>query len=158
MGGGGLCPCFRVGISRKKRTMASGYGHFSTDMPYVMVAMRHLPFCRSCSFWSVLRQRANYGSRVTQFPYPPLALGQAIAAMRRVCLGRLSYGSYITLWQSLCPPNGSKLSNEARPRERSDRGRFLPLGKKPLHNGSYEHRVTKIKKQGIFLYQGCLCV
>ena len=26
-------------------------------------------------------------------------------------------------------------SNEARPRERSDRGRFLPIGKKPLHTG-----------------------
>ena len=26
-------------------------------------------------------------------------------------------------------------SKEARPRERSDRGRFLPLGKKPLHTG-----------------------
>ena len=25
--------------------------------------------------------------------------------------------------------------NEARPRERSDRDRFLPLGKKPLHTG-----------------------
>ena len=51
--------------------------------------------------------------------------------------------------------------NEARPRERSDRGRFLPLGikaMKPLHSGSYEHRVPKIKNQNIFLYQGCLSV
>ena len=40
--------------------------------------------------------------------------------------------------------------NEARPRERSDRGRFLPLGKKPLHSGSYEHRVPKIKKNKTF--------
>ena len=28
---------------------------------------------------------------------------------------------------------------------------------KPLHNGSYEHRVTKIKKQNIILYLVCVC-
>ena len=27
-----------------------------------------------------------------------------------------------------------RISDEARPRERSDRGRFSPIGKKPLHN------------------------
>ena len=47
--------------------------------------------------------------------------------------------------------------NEAR--ERSEP--FLPWlfrEKKPLHNGSYEHRVSKKKKKNIILYQGCLCV
>ena len=47
--------------------------------------------------------------------------------------------------------------NEAR--ERSEP--FLPWfskEKKPLHNGSYEHRVPKIKKQNILLYQVRLCV
>ena len=47
--------------------------------------------------------------------------------------------------------------NEAR--ERSEP--FFPWfskEKKLLHNGSYEHRVPKIKKQNIILYQGCLCV
>ena len=34
----------------------------------------------------------------------------------------------------------------------------FPREKKPLHNGSYEHRVPKNKKQNIILYQGCLCV
>ena len=32
----------------------------------------------------------------------------------------------------------------------------FPRGKKPLHNGSYEHRVPKIK-QNILLYQVCVC-
>ena len=33
----------------------------------------------------------------------------------------------------------------------------FPRKKKPLHNGSYEHRVPKIKKQNIILYQVCVC-
>ena len=33
----------------------------------------------------------------------------------------------------------------------------FPRKKKPLHNGSYEHRVPKIKKQNIILYT-FLCV
>ena len=36
---------------------------------------------------------------------PPLC--QAMVAMRRVCLGRPSYGSDSKLWQSPCPPNWS---------------------------------------------------
>ena len=35
--------------------------------------------------------------------FPPLC--NVVVAMRRVCLGRSSYGSYSNLWQSLCPPN-----------------------------------------------------
>ena len=36
----------------------------------------------------------------------------------------------------------------------------FPRKKKPLHNGSYEHRVPKMKKQNILLYRVCvwLCV
>ena len=34
----------------------------------------------------------------------------------------------------------------------------FPRKKKPLHNGSYEHRVPKIKNKNIILYQGCLFV
>ena len=50
------------------------------------------------------------------------------------------------------PGAATCVSNEARPRDRSDRGRFLRSGKKafqaknPLHSGSYERRVPKIKK------------
>ena len=47
-------------------------------------------------------------------------------------------------------------NNEARPRERSDRGRFCLQAKKPLPSGSYERRVPTIKIKIIFLYQGCL--
>ena len=32
----------------------------------------------------------------------------------------------------------------------------FPRGKKPLHNGSYEHRVPK-KKKNIILEQVCVC-
>ena len=54
-------------------------------------------------------------------------------------------------------PTG-KNNNEARPRERSDRDPFLPLGKKPLHNGSYEHRVPKKKTKTLFCTKDvCLC-
>ena len=46
--------------------------------------------------------------------------------------------------------------NEAR--ERSEPF-FLgfPRKKKPLQNGSYEHRVPKVKKPNIILYQVCVC-
>ena len=47
--------------------------------------------------------------------------------------------------------------NEAR--ERSEP--FFPCfskGKKPLHNGSYEHRVPKIKKQNSFCMYVCMYV
>ena len=47
-------------------------------------------------------------------------------------------------------------------RRASEASLFLlgfPREKKPLHNGSYEHRVPKIKKKtNIILYQGCLRV
>ena len=33
---------------------------------------------------------------------------------------------------------------------------FFLQAKKPLHSGSYEHRVPKIKNHNIVLYQGCL--
>ena len=72
-------------------------------MPHVMVAMCHLFLVLSCLFWSVLRERANYGSRVCQFPISHARLWSPSAAF---CLGRLSYSK---LWQSLrvCPPNKS---------------------------------------------------
>ena len=35
---------------------------------------------------------------------------------------------------------------------------FWLHAKMPLHSGSYEHRVPKIEKPNIFLYQGCLFV
>ena len=46
-------------------------------------------------------------------------------------------------------------ANEARPKERSDRGRFSPSGEKNvLHSGSYEHRVPKIKTKQ---FSVCVC-
>ena len=33
----------------------------------------------------------------------------------------------------------------------------FPREKKPVHNGSHEHRVPKMNKPNIILYQGCLC-
>ena len=51
---------------------------------------------------------------------------------------------------SMRPPCLIRLctSNEARPRERSDRGRFLPKAKKPLHN---ETRPRERSYRGRFL-------
>ena len=46
------------------------------------------------------------------------------------------------------------INNEARPKQRSDRGRFLPSGKKPLPSGSYERRVPKIKNKNLFSVPG----
>ena len=46
-------------------------------------------------------------------------------------------------------------------RRASEASLFLlgfPRKKKPLHDGSCEHRVPKIKKPNIILYQGCLFV
>ena len=34
----------------------------------------------------------------------------------------------------------------------------FPRKKKPLHNGSYEHRVPKIKNKTIFCLSVCMCV
>ena len=48
--------------------------------------------------------------------------------------------------------------NEARPRERSDRGHFCLREKKPLDSGSFEHRVPKIKVKLFFCMYVCLFV
>ena len=57
--------------------------------------------------------------------------------------------------EECCPiEKGNWLNNnEARPRERSDRGRFLPSGKKSLFiaGRTSMRRVPKIKNKNIFL-------
>ena len=63
----------------------------------------------------------------------------------------LIHGAHLVFW------GRTGTSNEAR--ERSDP--FFPWfskGKKPLHNGSYEHRVPEIKNKTLFRTRDvCVC-
>ena len=65
-----------------------------------MVATRHLfNTVHACFGWFCAKERimaAGYAK------FSPLC--QVVSALRRVCLGRSSYGSYSNLWLSLCPP------------------------------------------------------
>ena len=47
--------------------MAPGFGHFSSILAYVMVAIAKRLGGAFMFFFSVLRKRANYGTRVWQF-------------------------------------------------------------------------------------------
>ena len=60
---------------------------------------------------------------------------------------QLLYGIFTTSKQNT--------NAEARPRERIDRGRFLPSSKKTLHSGSYEHRVPKKQNNTFFCMYVC---